>query len=181
MAATFLDRLLGRMPEPPAPQGQADDVSAVPPPARALHAALAAKVLHGWAENRHQVVVPLSVNLRRMPAEDRDLVVRAMVAARLACGPAAAPDPAVLSAALDRVGAEAADHDVARGALARPPDLLDLLAALETAKLGAHAFAAASLLLDRRIAVERAVLDWLAARFALPDPLVAGLARRYRR
>ena len=64
---------------------------------------------------------------------------------------------------------------------AGPPDLFRLLAEIEASGLEAQAYAAAALVLDRRVPAERAFLDWIAARFGLPDSAVAALARRYAR
>jgi len=44
----------------------ADPNAATPPPAqRTLHLAIAGKLLHAWAQNRQQVLVPLALNLSR--------------------------------------------------------------------------------------------------------------------
>src|ERR1700684_802302 len=37
---------------------------------------LGQKVLHGWLQNRHQVLVPLTFRLGRLPAEDVGLLMR---------------------------------------------------------------------------------------------------------
>lgn len=175
MAAPFLDRLLGRAePTPPAPEPAAPP-SAPERDGDALHAALATKVLHAWAQNRQQVRVPLTLRLGWLEPEQRALVVQAMAAALGACGFLREPAEQRLAAALARAGGDAA---VTEGA---PPDLIPLLAAIEAARLGAHAYAAAALVLDRRVAAERAFLDFLGARFGLPPSLTADLARRYRR
>lgn len=136
-----------------------------------LRAALAEKVLHGWAQNRQQVAVPLSLNLGRMEAAPRGLLLAAMAAARVACGEQARPR---MEAVLARLGADPLELP------AVPPDLFRLLDAIEAAGLGAHAFAASSMALDPRGKLARAWLDYLAARFALPPAMLAGLARRYR-
>jgi uncharacterized membrane protein YebE (DUF533 family) len=149
-----------------------------PPPAeQTLRLALAQKLLHAWSQNRLQVRVPLSLNLARMPAAQRVPVARLMATAMAACGATAEADAARLDDALKRIGGEA-ERGPARRVLQDPPDLIALLGALEAAGLGAHAYAAAALVLDRRVAVQRLFLDWLAARFALPATLTAGLARR---
>jgi uncharacterized membrane protein YebE (DUF533 family) len=145
-----------------------------PPSLRTLHVALAEKLLHSWAQNRQQVLVPLTLSLARMPDASRGLVVRAMQAALAARGPAE-DNPARLAAALRRAGGDPATPP------GDPPDLFRLVAELEAQSLGGEAYAAASLVLDRRVPAERAFLDWLAARFGLPPSLVAGLSRRYRR
>lgn len=154
--------------------------SAEPGPAEpALRAVLAQKLLHAWAQNQHQVLVPLALNLARLEPTPRALLVQVMAGVLAACGATAEAERRRLVSALSRIGG-AEETAAAEAALARPPHLLDLLAELEKAGLSAHGYAAAASLLDRRVAVERAVLEWLAARFALPPSLVTGLARRYR-
>ena len=119
------------------------------------------------------------LTLSREVPERRRLLVLAMAAALAAGGAPADAAQARLAAAMIRIGG-AAELPAACAALADPPDLLALLREIEAAGLGAHAYAAASLLLDRRLAAERAFLEWLAARLALPPALLAGIARRYR-
>ncbi|PWS35437.1 hypothetical protein DFH01_17635 [Falsiroseomonas bella] len=149
-----------------------------PPPAdQTLRLALAQKLLHAWSQNRLQVRVPLSLNLARMPAAQRVPVARLMAAALAACGATAEADAARLDQALERIGG-AAERAPARRALHDPPDLIALLGALEAAGLSAHGYAAAALVLERRVPAQRLFLNWLAARFALPATLTAGLARR---
>lgn len=181
MAAALLDRILGReeaqVPEPPpAPP----DRSWPEPTERALRGALAQKLLHAWMQNRQQVLVPLSLNLARLDAGRRAQVVRAMAVALAACGKRGEADRARLAAALARAGAE---DEAARATamLADPPELLGVLEGLEAGRNAAEAYAAVSLVLDRRDAVERAFLEWLALRLGLPSSLTASLARRYGR
>lgn len=150
-----------------------------PPPAeRALHLALATKLLRSWAENRQQVQVPLALSLARLDPAPRALVVQALAAALTARGGTPEADAARLARALPRLGGTAADR---AAALAQRPDILALLPALERAGLAAHAYAAAATVLDRRVATERAFLDWLGGRLALPASVVRGLLRRYAR
>ena len=46
---------------------------------------IAAKLLHGWLQNRHQTLYPLTVNLRSMRPEDGQALARWMAAAALIC------------------------------------------------------------------------------------------------
>jgi uncharacterized membrane protein YebE (DUF533 family) len=148
------------------------DVSSPPPAEHTLRLALAQKLLHAWSQNRQQVRVPLALNLTRLPPDHRRLLVGVMGASLAACGVTAEADRARLAAALARLGAEGDETGT--------PDLIPLLAALEQAELGPHAFAAAALVMDGRVPAQRLFLAWLAARFGLPPSLVSGLARRYR-
>jgi uncharacterized membrane protein YebE (DUF533 family) len=179
MADGLISRLLGRRGEaaPPPPAPRAEGLAA----GRAvLRDALAEKVLRAWAQNRQQVLVPLTVNLARMEPPARGLLVGAMAAALAADGEVTPRGRRRLEAVLGRIGGGAADREAAMAALDRPPDLFPLLAALRAASLGAHAYAASLLVLERRGEVGRAWLCFLAARFALPPELVSRLGRRYR-
>jgi uncharacterized membrane protein YebE (DUF533 family) len=181
MAPALLDRLLGRdaaLPE--AAPGAPSEADRPEPSESALRAVLAQKLLHAWAQNQHQVLVPLALNLTRLEPTARALLVQAMAGALAACGATAEVERQRLVSALLRIGG-GEETGAAEAALARPPHLFDLLAELERTGLAAHGYAAAASVLDGRVAVERAFLDWLAARFALPPSLVSGLARRYRR
>jgi hypothetical protein len=142
-------------------------------PDDALRLALAQKVLEGWAQNSQQVMVPLALNLARMDAGQRAPILGLMQGALLACGVPEADRHARLAAALARIGGEDAPPIA--------PDLLATIRAIEERKLGAHGYAAAAMVLDNRVAVERAFLAWLAARFSLARSVIAGLMRRYRR
>lgn len=163
--------------------GRADPAGAppageVPNPGRAmLRDALATKVLHDWAQNRQQVMVPLAVNLSRLEPPQRALIAGVMVAGLAAGGAATERDRRRLVAVLARIGGDPAEAGLAAE---RPPDLLPLLAAVEAQSLGAHAYAASLMVLDRQGKVARAWLGYLAARFGLPAETVARLGRRYR-
>ncbi len=162
---------------PPAPLAAPRRDRAPAPAEAALRGALATKLLHAWAENRQQVRVPLSLDLRAMPPGARGLVVQALAAAVAADGRRDPAETARLRATLRRIGGTAEDLDAA----ACPPDLFALLAALEEAGCGAHGYAAAALVLDARVAANRGFLAWLAARLGVPEALATGIARRYRR
>jgi uncharacterized membrane protein YebE (DUF533 family) len=149
-----------------------------PPVPPALQLALATKLLRSWAENRQQVQVPLALSLARLDPAPRALVVQALAAALAARGGTPEEDAARLARALPRIGGTAEDGTAALGLR---PDILALLAALERAGLGAHAYASAATVLDRRVATERAFLDWLGGRLALPASVTRGLLRRYAR
>ncbi len=168
-----MGRLLGREEAAGAPP-----VDPAPDPGRAmLRDALAAKVLHGWAQNRQQVIVPLAVNLSRLEPGQRALIVQVMVAGLAADGAVTERDRRRLAAVVGRIGGDPAEAAAAAECL---PDVLAMLAAVEAQSLGAHAYAASLMVLDRQGKVARAWLGYLAARFGLPAETVARLGRRYR-
>jgi uncharacterized membrane protein YebE (DUF533 family) len=180
MADGLISRILGRRDEPPVPARPAAREDGLAAGRAMLRDALAAKVLHGWAQNRQQVLLPLTLNLARMEPADRGLLVAAMAAALAAGGEVAPRGRQRLGSVLGRIGGDAADREAAMVALDRPPDLFPLLSALQAASLGAHAYAASLMVLERGGEAGRAWLRFLAARFALPAEQVSRLARRYR-
>jgi hypothetical protein len=152
-----------------------------PQPRRILQDVLASKTLGAWLENRHQTLFPLTLNLGVVDPAGRGLLVRIVAASVLAAG--AAPSMAErerLWQELVAVGASEAERTAFEAELAVPAPLLPLLRALQEAHLGAHAYAASLLALDRRAGTGRAWLDYLAARFGLPPEVVVGLQRRRR-
>ncbi|MBD0270945.1 MAG: DUF533 domain-containing protein [Acetobacteraceae bacterium] len=150
-------------------------------PEAILHESLATKVMHGWLENRQQTLFPLVLNLRNLGGRERALLAEIM-AATLAAGRAPPTEDRGEAArqALARLGA--AEEEIRRldSALERPRPARDLLADIQDAGIGPHAYAAALLATDVREPASRAWLGYLAARFALPPEVVVSLDRRYR-
>lgn len=194
----FLKRLIGaarnrdgvaRALEPQAPEQEAPAPAAAAPaprlrlatrPDAILQESLATKVMHGWLANRQQTLYPLVLNLRSLGGRERALLAETM-AATLAAGraPPAERAPAARQA-LARLGA--GEEEVRRldSALDRPRPARDLLADIQDAGIGPHAYAAALLAADAREPASRAWLGYLAARLALPPEVVVSLDRRYR-
>lgn len=142
-----------------------------PPPQRLLQEQVAAKLLHGWLQNRHQTLFPLALNLGNLPPAHGALLARCMQATAAMTG---APPPLEALAAAGGGVAE-------KAALAEPaPALPVLLASLRQEGLGAHAYTAA-LLSAADGPSGQAWLDYLAAAFALPATVTADLRRRGRR
>lgn len=154
---------------------------ALPEPRIALDQVLAQKVLHGWLQNRHQTLFPLTVNLRnRDPGEVR-LVVQALVLAALA-------GLGDRSGALERartwlasIGADAAALQAFEAARVSPPATSTVLQAIGAAGLGATAYVAALSALDPRDPAASAFLAYLATRLSLPNTVIRSAARRYGR
>ncbi|TNC16004.1 tellurite resistance TerB family protein [Methylobacterium terricola] len=140
--------------------------------------ALSQKVLHAFLQNRHQTLVPFTLNLRVLEPAQRDLVVQAMAAAFLAQG--RRQDPAPVRDALARISAAEAERQRLDKALAAPLALGDLLDAIQAADLGASAYAASLLAIDQRRRVNQLYLAYLAERLGLSEDIVSSLHRRYR-
>jgi hypothetical protein len=135
----LVDRLRDWVSPPDGPEAAAGSAApvAVPEPTsrrdrtptpgeRQLAEAVAQKLLHGWLQNRHQTLMPLSVNLARLPAEDLGRVVRFAAVAASAGGDGTAPER--LSAWLASAGADAAALAAYEAALASPTALAPALA-----------------------------------------------------
>jgi len=166
---------------PPPPPAAAQRLRLAARPEAILRESLATKVMHGWLGNRQQTLYPLALNLRNLGGPQRALLAEAMAAA-LAAG-RGAPTPERVEGAragLARLGAGEEEARRLADALDRPRPTHELLAEIQDAGLGPHAYAASLLAADAREPASRAWLGYLAARFALPPEVVSGLNRRYR-
>ncbi len=173
----FVPAALSAATEPAAPAARSRRDRALGGAGDVLLEVLAEKVLHGWLQNRHQTLFPLTVNLRAMPASQAAVLAEMMAVAALAGGGHAAAarawftqagaDPDALSA-LDR-------------ALVEPPALNRVLAAVAAEGLAAYAYVVALVSLDMRDPASMHFLDFLAAKLALPTTVVRSANRRYRR
>ena len=163
-----------------APAAPAQRLRLAARPEAILLESLATKVMHGWLGNRQQTLYPLVLNLRNLSAPERALLAEIM-AATLAAGraPPAERDGAKVRQALARLGAGEEEAHRFDAALDRPRPVHELLAAIQDAGLGPHAYAASLLAADMREPASRAWLGYLAARFALPPEIVVSLNRRY--
>ncbi len=138
---------------------------------------LAEKVLLAWLRNRHQLLFPFALDLRRLDRDRAGIVVDAMVAAAHADGSVDPKERARLAGALRLVGPsgiEGADLD------APPKPLNAILAGVRDVQAGALVYAASLMAVDQRKPVNRLYLRYLAARLQLSDELVASLEQRYR-
>ena len=140
-------------------------------------ASLGQKVLHGWSQNRQQTLFPLTVNLRTLAPDARDLILRAMAAAMTAVAPPTPREP--IQAWLASVGAAEADLARLDAALATPEPLAPLLDALLAAHLGPYAYAVSLATTDRHSPAGPLYLEYLAARLAVPANIVKSVNRRY--
>lgn len=164
---------------PPPPPGPAPS----PPPEepeRDLHVAVASKILEGWLANRRQTLVPHTLNVRALPPGQAGLLIAVMAAAAQADGEVDGTEARQIALALGRVGAGEAEAQGLDRALREPRPLPPLLAEVQEAGLGSHAYAAALLAINRRGRANRAFLDYLAARLGLAPEVTGSLERRYR-
>jgi len=142
-------------------------------------ASLGQKILHGWSQNRQQTLFPLTVNLRTLPPDACELVLRAAAAAITATAPPTPREP--IRAWLASVGAAEADLARLDAALAAPEPLAPLLDALLAAQLGPYAYAVSLAATDRHSPAGSLYLEYLAARLAVPANIIKSVNRRYAR
>ncbi len=148
-------------------------------PEAILQESLATKVMHGWLENRQQTLYPLVLNLRNLSGHERALLAEAMAAAVAAGRAPPAERGGAAEQALARLGAGEEEARRLADALDCPRPVHELLAEIQDAGLGPHAYAASLLAADSREPASRAWLGYLAARLALPPEVVVSLNRRY--
>jgi uncharacterized membrane protein YebE (DUF533 family) len=114
-----------------------------------------------------------------MSGHERALLAEAMAAALAAGRAPPAERGQAARQALARLGAGDEEARRLADALERPRPVHGLLAEIQGAGLGPHAYAASVLAADTREPASRAWLGYLAARFALPPEVVVSLNRRY--
>ena len=150
-------------------------------PQEILDRSLSQKVLHGWLQNRHQVLVPLTFRLGRLEPDDVELLMRFTAVALLNGSTADAASQRPVERWLHDIGA--ADAAVAgfRAGLASPAPLSTLVAKLRERELSAYAYAAAVVAADTQEASGRLFANFIAARLGLPADAVRSIDRRYRR
>ena len=173
------------MPEQPMPdqpmQGRRDRVLAGGQ--QLLIDSMAGKVLHGWLQNRHQTLFPLTVNLRTLTPAQAAALAAWMAVASLATRPEGGGEAANAGVRewLRSVDADGAALAALDAALADPPPLHRALAAVARDGLAAYAFVVALVAADGRELATAPFLDYVAARLALPTTVVRSAVRRYRR
>lgn len=146
---------------------------------------VAQKVLHGWLQNRHQTLYPLTVNLRTLEPTKAALLTRMMATVMLAG--TRAPGEVRVAVGLTWLGqaggqvegSEGLDR-VLRSALETPEPLSSLLRDIQKAGLTAYAYVVSIMAADLNDESERRFLDYLAVRLALPANVVRSADRRYR-
>ena len=146
-----------------------------------LDRSLSGKVLDGWLQNRHQVLVPLTLRLGRLAPDDAVLVMRFTAVAVLNATDAG---PAARRSAerwLREIGAPEDGLAPFAAALDAPPPLSQVLAALRARNLAPYAYAAAVAAVDTREPAGRLFASFVAVRLGLPADAVRSIDRRARR
>ncbi len=150
-------------------------------PEETIDRSLGGKVLEGWLQNRHQVLVPLTLRLGRLSPDDAALVMRFTAVAVLNATDAGATARRFAERWLREVGAPAEGLQSFEAALGEPPPLSLVLSALRERDLGPYAYAAAVAAVDTRAPVARLFAGFIAARLNLPADAVRSIDRRARR
>jgi len=141
---------------------------------------VAEKVLHGWLQNRHQILYPLTMNLKAMEAGKVALLAQMLAIGLLSEADAQESRRDAAIAWFTELGGEPA-HEAALSALAAPMPLDRLLSAVQEERLMAQAYVAALVSVNQHSPAGRLFLGYLAARLALPHKVVRSAERRYRR
>jgi hypothetical protein len=140
---------------------------------------VADKVLLAWLRNRYQLLFPLAFDLRRLNAEQAELVLHAMIAAAQADGSLDGQERQRIESALTLVNPRADEQTFLREALRQPKPLNELLTRVRDVETGALVYAASLLAVDRRKPVNGYYLQYLAARLQLSDELAESLHQRF--
>lgn len=163
---------------PASPVGRRDRLGL---PAEMLDRALAQKVLHGWLQNRNQVLVPLTLRFGTLRVDDVELLMRFAAASLLAASEADDEAREAVRRWLASLGADGGAMQVFGRALQAPSALSTLLDGVRSRHLEAYAYAIAAMAADLRTSPGRLYADYVAARLALPADAVRSINRRYRR
>ena len=145
--------------------------------------ALAQKLLHAWLQNRHQTLVPLTLNFRVLSAEQRAAVFGVLAALLFAGRPQADAEAAIpaMRSKLGGLGADASGLAALEQALQAPPPLHLALERAQSLDLAVYAYVMALMASDPRYPASLLFCDVLQARFDLPSAVVRSATRRYRR
>ncbi len=140
---------------------------------------VADKVLLAWLRNRYQLLFPLAFDLRRLNAEQAELVLHAMIAAAHADGSLDGQERQRIESALTLVNPREDEQAYLSEALRQPKPLNELLTRVRDVQTGALVYAASLLALDQRKPVNGYYLQYLAARLQLSDELAESLHQRF--
>ena len=143
---------------------------------------LAQKVLHGWLQNRHQTLLPLTVNFKVLSPEACELLTKLMGAALLACAAGKEDEQARATTWLRAHGANDVTVASFQSALTAPQPLYALLEAIrQESELGPLALILVMIVSDTRERSDQLFTQWVSAKLDLPNTVVRSIERRYRR
>lgn len=166
----------------PAGDGGADAVDRrhrpIPPGRRQILEVVGQKVIHGFLQNRHQTLMPLSVNLARLSGAERTALARFAAVVARSSGPAPVLDP--IQAWLDASGADAEILATFDAALRTPPPLDEALAGLSEPDTGLIGFTLCLIAARHAGPPGWAFADYVALHRGLPTTAVRAAERRYR-
>lgn len=145
--------------------------------------ALSAKLMHGWLQNRHQTLMPLTLNIGMLSVEQRSSLARMLASFLLVGRPSAeAADFApTLRTWLSGVGGDFDTLIAFDEALGSPLPLNVAFDIAQNSALTIYAYVAALMASDTRYSASIMLCDLVQARFDLPSAVVRSAVRRYRR
>ena len=145
--------------------------------------ALSAKLLHGWLQNRHQTLMPLTLNLSLMTSEQQEYL--AGISASLLLAGRSADDAAefapVMRSWLSGLGGGTTALAAFDRAIEAPMPLNVIFEMAQASELTIYTYVSALMASDPRFPVSVMLCDMVQARFDLPTALVRSAVRRYRR
>ena len=136
-------------------------------------------MLVDWLRNRQQLLVPFTLDLRKLDAKLAPCVIHAMATAAGADGTIDEKTHARLDAALERIHATDEQRAILAEALEKPLSLRQVLHDTKDMQTSAIYYAASLLAIDRRKRVNRYYLRYLSARLQLSAELARNLERRF--
>ncbi len=140
-------------------------------------------MLHGWLQNRHQTLVPLSLNLGRLTPEQRQVVIDGLAALLLAGRPRAAANQAA-PALREWLASRGADPDAVAAfdrALVATPPLDSVFERAASLDLAVFIYVAAIVASNARYHASALLADVVQSRFDLPSAVARSAMHRYRR
>ena len=156
---------------------------AADPGSAVLADTLGAKVLHGWLQNRHQTLMPLTLNVSLMTREQQEQLGAILASLLLAGRPgeAAADAAPALRGWFAGLGCDPTALTAFDRALVTPMPLNVLFDTAQSSELTIYTYVSALMASDSRYPVSVMLCDMVQARFDLPSALVRSAVRRYRR
>ena len=144
-----------------------------------LESVLAAKVLASHMANRNQLMAVDPTNLMDLEADDAVFLIRAMGAAAHSDGGLDPQEQSRIRAALVTTPLDQPSREKLEGELQDPPCLERLARKVGDLTTATRFYAVSVATLQRGAETNRAYLDYLAHRLALPTDVVVRLNRRF--